>query len=316
MSLSEDVKNYKNLQLAFHIKVPQKIIDRWQNYIIPRNFSSLGEKGVDAFIGRRKYGEKTLVYHAYQADVERCLEMADGFWKKAYAVSLEEPKPKSKKSNKSVASKQPEKPKVFVIEGKDRNALRDWWHEILRTHGRYSCYAIFLTLPSDTEALRYLTNYGNELNLIAGENCLVVTLSTTGFQRTGFDNEGWRKFIEEQTSNGYSIIVANIFAIPFTKFPCLLLFQDIRSPEHVAVTLTEMTAEEIKTRMRLVFTVIQKAVNDHKKPLEELEKQQNIEFVQKTTKLVANKIGGYADKTFEKAMEAWITAAMKQQQAT
>lgn len=89
MSLSEEVKNYRNWHIASNIKVPRHIIYRWQSHIIPKNYVSLGEKGVDAFIGGRKYSEKTLVHHAIQAEVERCLEMADGFWKRAYALSLE-----------------------------------------------------------------------------------------------------------------------------------------------------------------------------------------------------------------------------------
>ncbi len=84
---------------------------------------------------------------------------------------------------------------AMVISNADRHSVREWWHEILRNHGHYSCYAIFLTLPSDTEALRY--------------------------------------------------------------------------------------------------------------------QQQNIEFLHKTGQSVASKVGGIAEKTFEKAMEAWISATIK-----
>ncbi|MEK6575574.1 MAG: hypothetical protein AABZ58_14795, partial [Chloroflexota bacterium] len=54
------------------------------------------------------------------------------------------------------------------------DVLRRWWHEIQRLGGRYSCYAIFLVLPSDREAIRYLHEFGKELDLISGEDCLVV----------------------------------------------------------------------------------------------------------------------------------------------
>ena len=200
---------------------------------------------------------------------------------------------------------------AMVISNADRHSVREWWHEILRNHGHYSCYAIFLTLPSDTEALRYLTDYGRELNVISGENCLVIALSKTDFQRSGFEAGYWRRLVVEHTKEGHSVTVARLFGIEFTKFPCLLLFEDIRSPEHIAINLAGMTAEEIATRMRLVFAIVEIAVKDKRKPLPELEKQQNIEFLHKTGQSVASKVGGIAEKTFEKAMEAWISATIK-----
>ena len=71
----------------------------------------------------------------------------------------------------------------------DHRSVREWWHDVLRNYGYYSCYAIFLALPSDKEIIRYLTDYGRELDLISGENCLVIALSKTDFRRSGFDKE-------------------------------------------------------------------------------------------------------------------------------
>jgi len=200
---------------------------------------------------------------------------------------------------------------ALVISNADRHSLREWWHELLRNHGRYSCYAIFLTLPSDIEALRYLTDFGRELNVISGENCLVIALSKTDFQRSGFEEGYWRRLAVEHTKEGHSVAVARLFGIEFTKFPCLLLFEHIRSPEHIAINLAGMTAEDIATRMRLIFAIVEIAVKNKKKPLEELEKQQSIEFLHKTGQSVASKVSGIAEKTFEKAMEAWINATIK-----
>jgi hypothetical protein len=193
----------------------------------------------------------------------------------------------------------------------DRHSLREWWHEILRVHGRYSCYAIFLTLPSDMETLRYLTEYSKELDLISGKNCLVIALSKTGFQRPGIDHAGWRTFIEAHTREGHSVVVAKLFGIEFTEFPCLLIFEDIRSPEHVAIKLTRMTAADIATRMRLIFAIIDISIQEKKNPLEELEKQQSLEVFQKRRQSIGTKVGGLLEKTFETAMEAWINATIK-----
>lgn len=313
MNLPEEIRNYRQLKLTLHRRIPADIAERWLSRIIPNNLHRLGEQGADDYLKRfgRNIREDKVVLMTIKAETEGCQDMADGFWKKAYTLRLEKPASKAKRTNKAPASIQPTEQKVVAIRSKDRSALREWWHEILRAHGRYSCYAIFLTLPSDVEALQYLTSYGNELNLIAGENCLVIVLSTTEFQRTGFDEGTWRKLVEEQTNDGHSVTVAQLFGIEFTKFPCLLLFQDVRSPEHVAITLTEMDAEQIATRMRLIFTVVQNAIRNKRKPLGELDKQQNIEFLKKTSRTVAIKIGGLAEMSFEKAMEAWMKVTIK-----
>jgi len=136
---------------------------------------------------------------------------------------------------------------------KDKLALREWWHSILRDYGRYSCYAIFLALPSDKEIIRYLIDFGNEIDIISGEDCLVIALGKSEFRRSGFDEkiqqpsiperfsnfleEMWSAAIKEQVSKGYSVKVAQLFNIEITKFPCLLIFQDIRSSDHALITL-------------------------------------------------------------------------------
>lgn len=193
----------------------------------------------------------------------------------------------------------------------DRKSLREWWHSILRDHGRYSCYAIVLLLPSDKEAFTYLTEYGKELDLISGAGCLVLALSETEFKRSGFDKDVWTSLIEEHTGKGFSVEIARLFEIEFTKLPCLLIFNDIRSPEHVAVQLSKLTVEEIAAQMRLVFSVIQKAIDKAKSPLEELAKNQDIEKSHRTREAFLGKASGFAEKTFEMAMEAWIKATIK-----
>jgi hypothetical protein len=131
-------------------------------------------------------------------------------------------------------------------------------------------------LPEDKEALRYLTDYARGLNIISGNNCLVLALSKSEFKSTGFIEGDWRKLVKEHSNQGHSAIVARLFNIDFTRFPCLLIFQDIHSSEHMVFDLKEMAAEEISENMRLVFSVIQKAVRDGKAPLDELEGDSSI----------------------------------------
>jgi len=305
MSLSEDVKNYKNLQLAFHTKVPQKIIDRWRNYIIPKNFSSLGEKGVDVFIGGRKYGEKTLVYHAFQADVERCLEMADGFWKKAYAVSLEKPESKIQKTNKSTAFKQSIETKTVKIISKDKSVLREWWHSILYTYGKNSCYAIILALPTDVHVIKYLTE-SEELDLLSGEYCPVIALSDKQAIRYGSGEDEKRLAIKEQIANGQSIEIANLFEIKFTEFPCMVIFQDVRSPDYFVVPLQKMEIDEISQKMRSVFSTIQSTSANKVNPLIELKAQQMREGLQRAGQSAFGELRKLTKNTIQMVMEAYI----------
>lgn len=193
----------------------------------------------------------------------------------------------------------------------DRYSLREWWHGVVRDHGRYSCYAIFLLLPSDEEALRYLINFGKELDLISGENCAVIALGRTEVRRSGFDKRVWRAIIEGQATEGYSIKVAQLFDITFDKFPCLVVFQDIRSPNHVVVTLKGMTTQEIVETMRSVFSIIQDAVINNDNPLNAIEKRRNSEALSRKGKTIVSELHTLIGKTFETAVEAWIKASIK-----
>jgi hypothetical protein len=65
--------------------------------------------------------------------------------------------------------------KTFISH--DPALLRHWWHTILSEHGRYSCYAFLLALPSDKEFLDYINYHSNELEILSGEQCLIITLS-------------------------------------------------------------------------------------------------------------------------------------------
>jgi len=191
-------------------------------------------------------------------------------------------------------------------------SLREWWHEILGNYGRYRCYAVVLALPGDIEATRYLTVFGRELEFISGQNCLVIALTKIGFRRYGFDDKILSIAMDEHISEGHSIQVANIFNVPFDEFPCMILFNDIRSPNHVKITLEGMTAEDIVQVMRSIFTYIQQAVSQNKDPLEFIETQRNSQVFVNKGKTIVSELRCFAGKTFETAMEAWIKTVVQQ----
>lgn len=193
----------------------------------------------------------------------------------------------------------------------DRQSLRKWWHQILKDYNHYSCYAVFLALPSNQGAINYLTKFGKELDLISGENCFVVALSDTKFKCSDFNENVWCEAIEEHITEGHCIKVAQLFDIGFDTFPCLVVFEDIRSTKHIVIKLRMMTDEEIAEKMQTIFSILQKAIKRKKNPIESLESYSNNEKLQQAGHSIVSQIRSFTEKTFEVAMEAWIKASIK-----
>jgi len=195
----------------------------------------------------------------------------------------------------------------------ETHSLRNWWHTILRTYGRYSCYAVFLSLPSDKEAIRYLLEFGDELDLISAADCLFIAVSKTKFHVSNIpiDNNIWVSAINQQMTEGHSIKLADFFSIDYTSFPCMVLFRDIRSPEHVIITLKDMSAENIAEKMRSIFSLIHKAVQQRDDPLILLEQEKSKQLLLAKGESMVSNLRGFMGKTLEAGMEAWIKTMIK-----
>ena len=194
---------------------------------------------------------------------------------------------------------------------KTRSSVREWWHKNLREHGRYPCYAIILVLPSDTEAVKYLDDFGHELHLISGDTCLILTLNQTQFSVPAFDETIWEKAVNEHVASGYSARVAQLLDISFDRFPCMVIFEDIRSSEHVVITLKDMPAKEVSEKLRVIFSLIQTAVEDGENPLSTIDRHRNQESFLSAGQTIVGHVQNFIGKTFEKTMEAWIKATIK-----
>jgi len=216
-------------------------------------------------------------------------------------IKLTRPKD-AKAGRKNYSAAQPPLP-----EQPGRRILQQWWRDVVRNHGRYSCYAMLLVLPSDKEAIRYLTDFGKELDLISDRSCLLLALGNSQFRRSGFEEDAW-KDLAKQHSSGFSVQVANIFGVQFTDFPCLIVFGDIRQSEHVVITLAGKTAEQVVDQMRLVFSIIREATSIKHDPLKALERHQGIEAVKNTSRGIFSSVRSVFGKSFETAMEALIKA--------
>ena len=191
------------------------------------------------------------------------------------------------------------------------NDLRSWWHDILRSNDRYVCYALFLWLPSDSEVIRYLTDFGKELDQISGRACLVLALSDTEFRRSGFDRNLWEYAINDQTEQGYSLEIARRYGIKLTEFPCVLLFEDIRSNKFETFSLKGRTTEEIASDMRAIFTVVQDAARGKDKPLAKLRQHKSHNNIKRINRTIWSRLTIFTEKTFSSAVEAWLKTIIK-----
>lgn len=195
--------------------------------------------------------------------------------------------------------------------GDENKIIRNWWHNLLRYNKIYSCYAILLVLPSDFEAIRYLKDFGNELNLISGEDCLVIIFGNYGLMPGSFRDEGWLSAVDEHSTRSYCIKTAEYFNIKYSEFPCLILFKDIKSQEHLEIALKSQTAEQIAENLRSIFYVIRQAITRNKNPINALDTHQKSEKLLKTGSSIVGGIQSLAGKSIESVFEAIINSSIK-----
>jgi len=193
----------------------------------------------------------------------------------------------------------------------DPNDLQEFWHEILLHNEQpFKCYATFLALPSDSNAIRYFTDYENEISLLSGHDCLIITLSNVKFDLL-IPNMKWSIAIQEHISEGHAINVARLFDIDFTEFPCLAFFRDIHSSDHIVVPLKDMKTDDISREMRVVFSVVHEAISKNKDPLKAIQNHYFQGQLRTKSEKFTGKVQSIAGKTFEMIMEAWIKSLIK-----
>lgn len=172
-------------------------------------------------------------------------------------------------------------------------------------HDAYSCYAIPLLLPSDKDAREYMKTFAHEIDLISGKNCLVIGFTKSEFKN--LDSDDWGDIIDGKTHQEYGVKISDLFGIGFTQFPCMVVFEDIHSSNHIVVTLKGMTVEEISEVMKEIFSIIRKAVSKNKSPLDALEKQRKKEKY----RAIISELRSLGEKTFETVIEALIKTFLK-----
>lgn len=186
------------------------------------------------------------------------------------------------------------------------NSVEKWWNHVLKNNRAYPCYAIFLGLPSDRELIKYLSDFHQELNLISGDNCLILAIANTKFYFSGTDDKAWREAVIQHITGDSSVQLAQFLGLDFTHLPCLLLLKSFRSSNHVILTLKNMSAEAISVRMRAVFSIIQNSVRANKNPIRAITKHKDREKRKKAGKSIIGEVKNFVGKAYKTAMEEWI----------
>ena len=200
----------------------------------------------------------------------------------------------------------------------DPRSLREWWHTVLRTNGKYPCYAIFLMLPSDKHATKYFQENIRELHYSSSEDCLILFLGSDFFYTVGLyqdwplsTHDYWVEASTAYISQGESLQVANLFDIKLTEFPCIIFFTDIRSSNFAVISLQDLDEEKINWEVRHVFSIIHEAVKSHEDIIASIRLHSTFYKAQDHSEKLVQVTTSFIGKTIETVMEAWIKATIK-----
>jgi hypothetical protein len=137
---------------------------------------------------------------------------------------------------------------------------------------------------------------------------MLLTEDTIGAQQPEDDAQTTVKTLATQhVEQGFSVQFAEILGVALDEFPCLVLFEDVRSSRHMTIALRGMDAAEIAEKLKAVFSTINAAVAKGDKPLTALEAQRDREIFIKAGNSIISMVKSAAKETLETA----IGAAMK-----
>lgn len=192
----------------------------------------------------------------------------------------------------------------------DPRSTREWWLKILGIYGKYPCCAFLLVLPEDNDVVNYFRTATQEVDLLSGEACLVLFLGNESIEEisrtSGGSTEFWTELMDRHLSSGYSLSVAEYFGIGSAEFPCLVFFRDIRTPEHIVLSLKGISRADLVPKMRRLFDAIRSAVKEKRDPLTAIGDFATKEVARKRGKKVIHRIQNLVGKTFETALAAYV----------
>lgn len=136
--LPEEIERYRNRMSKFYWNktMPQKIKFKWSSEIEAANLYSMGEEGAYIYIKGRNLNEKSLIQFAIQAETFGHLNMANGFWKRAYLKSMSINQSLSANMNrkKPIEHESP-KLKVFLCHSSNDKLIVEKYYNALKIDG-------------------------------------------------------------------------------------------------------------------------------------------------------------------------------------
>lgn len=184
------------------------------------------------------------------------------------------------------------------------------WIENQKKIAKFKVFGIFLILPSDVEVVSYLTDFGKEIDLLSGDECCILALGkkTSKNLNESLTQEeviNWKEITQTHVDSGRSICIGESFNLQFTDYPSLIIFKDLTSLKIAIVKLKGLNSQEISERMRKVFSIVKKSLNEDKDPVDELIKNQRLQVFIHHGKTIITEITG-------RAIEGIINALISQ----
>lgn len=138
--LPDEIESYRNRMSTFylHKPVPRKIVFKWKSEIEDTNLYNMGEEGAYIYLRGRNLNEENLIHFAMQAETLRYLNMANGFWKRAYLKSMSPSKSTTpKKGRKKSGEENHEIPKlrVFLCHSSNDKEIVEKYYKVLKQDG-------------------------------------------------------------------------------------------------------------------------------------------------------------------------------------
>lgn len=187
----------------------------------------------------------------------------------------------------------------------DPEELRAWWQKISENDTGYICYAFLLLLPGDEEVIRYVTDLGPEMDLIASNRWLIIALGEKELRRPGVPHD-WTSLVTDYVYDGFSMRVGRLLEMGPDQFPCLVLFEDLLSDEHIIISLQGLNFEEIAQVMRSIAAEIHRAASKDENSLREIRRYLRKEAGLKAGRTFAGAIRSLAGKTYEVVVKSLI----------
>ena len=156
---------------------------------------------------------------------------------------------------------------------------------------------------TDEAAIEYLIQYGNELDLLAGTDCVIFLQVESFVTPNPFSPLRFMPDLIEEVREGYSLETARYFEIDPDVLPCLVLFRELLSTEYILVTFQDMVAQAIAVQMRTLLSTIRRAINHKKNLLDVLEDQRITSKFQSAGRTIVGRIESIPNKTFQSAVE-------------